>query len=71
MIKRRFTIVLPALPSDGRTKKLAKGSTEFTRLQLEMANMRVDRIKRLVPAPSDRNGRNPPNSPDSFLDFYY
>jgi hypothetical protein len=44
MINRRFMIVPPALPSSGCAERLEKTSEEFSRLQLEMANMRVDKI---------------------------
>jgi len=43
MINRRFMIVPPALPSGGRTEQLGGTSKEYTCLQLEMANMRVDK----------------------------
>src|SRR5229473_256276 len=41
MINRRFMIVPPALPSGGHAEQLEGQAKEFSRLQLEMANMRV------------------------------
>jgi hypothetical protein len=49
MINRRFMIVPPALPSGGHAEQLAKASIGFSRLQLEMANMRVDKTSQLSP----------------------
>jgi hypothetical protein len=49
MINRRFMIVPPALPSGGRTEKLSKGSKDFSRLQLEMANMREAAVELFQP----------------------
>jgi hypothetical protein len=42
MINRRFMIVPPALPSGGHAEQ-PKMATGFLCLQLETANMRVDR----------------------------
>ena len=50
MINRRLMIVPPAMPSSGRTEQLDEREKKFLRLLLEMANMRVDGIQRLVPA---------------------
>jgi len=44
MINRRFMIVPPALSSGGQTEKARQTSPEFLCLQLETANMRVERI---------------------------
>jgi len=44
MINRRFMIVPPALPSGGHAEQLETTSNEFLCLQLEVANMRVDRL---------------------------
>ncbi|MEO8883231.1 MAG: hypothetical protein ABI377_07470 [Devosia sp.] len=44
MINRRFMIVPPALPSGGHAETIRKVDHEFPRLQLEVANMRVDEI---------------------------
>ena len=49
MINRRLMIVPPAMPSSGRTEQLDEREKKFLRLLLEMANMRVDGIERLVP----------------------
>jgi hypothetical protein len=44
MINRRFMIVPPALPSGGHAETIHQPDHDFLRLQLEVANMRVDRI---------------------------
>jgi hypothetical protein len=43
MINRRFMIVPPALPSGGHAERTCKAGYVFSRLQLEVANMRVVR----------------------------
>jgi hypothetical protein len=43
MINRRFMIVPPALPRGGHAELLGRPSEEFSRLQLETANMRAPR----------------------------
>ncbi len=42
MINRRFMIVPPALPSGGHAETIRQADHDFLRLQLEVANMRVD-----------------------------
>jgi hypothetical protein len=42
---------------------IAKGSKGFLRLQLETANMRVFRTRRLVPTASVADGTSPPKRP--------
>jgi len=44
MINRRFMIVPPAVPSGGYNESARRTGQDFLRLQLEVANMRVDEI---------------------------
>jgi hypothetical protein len=44
MINRRFMIVPPALPSGEHAEQLEETSEGFSRLLLEMANIRVQRF---------------------------
>jgi hypothetical protein len=49
MINRRLKIALPAVPGSSHAETLAEQGNDFCCLLLETANMRVDKIRRLVP----------------------